>query len=213
MNKKIDIGLIAILAVGLFLLRGIANISMNRDPLEDKMADIVNNGAQAEYYCNIKADEMNKAYNKFADHGWDSFYIFSDLPGSEKSDNISVLDDYYYVDYGTFAKHRTRFFQDRTGAEITEDVFCMNLCQKNEISQWRDPLYITENEIEYKVELLDFYNKDTKEFVKTVTFLWWQQDGSSFFTESDYSFEELLPYIEDMNVIKVEKSDNKESSK
>jgi len=201
------------LAVGLFLIRGIVNIGTHKEPVEDKMADIVNNSIQAEYYCNIKAGEINKAYSKFADHGWSSFYILKDLPGSEKSDNINVLDSCYYVDYGTFAKHRTRFFQNRTGAQITEDVFCMNICQKNEISQWRDTLYINENGTEYKVELLDFYRKDTKEFVKTVTFLWWQQDGSSFFIESDYTFEELLPYIEDIDVIKVEKSYDTEGRK
>jgi len=53
MNKKIDIGLIVMLAVGLFLIRGIVNIGTHKEPVEDKMADIVNNSIQAEYYCNI----------------------------------------------------------------------------------------------------------------------------------------------------------------
>jgi hypothetical protein len=108
-----------------------------------------------------------------------------DLPNSEKSNNINVLKDYYYVDYGTFAKYRTRFFQNRTGAEITEDVSCMNICQEWEKTKLQDPLYITKSETEYKVELLDFYNKDTDEFIKTVSFIWWHKDGSNFFIESD----------------------------
>lgn len=204
MNKKLDIGLLVLLAVGLFFIRGTVNIGINKEPVEDKMAELINNSVSAEYYYNIKADEINKAYGNFARHGWDSFCMLKDLPGSEKSDNINVLEDYYYVDYGTFAKHRTRFFQNRTGAQITEDVFCMNLCQKNEISKFRDALYISDYGKDFTAKLLDFYNKDTGEFVKTVTFLWWQQDSSSFFVESDYSLEELGPYIEDMAIINVE---------
>ncbi|MBR2028612.1 MAG: hypothetical protein IKJ68_13495 [Clostridia bacterium] len=205
MNKKFDIGLIALLAIGLFLIRGIVNIDINKAPIEDKMADIINNGVQSDYYYNIKADRINEKYTDFSQYGWEQFYILKDLPGSEKSDNINVVKDYYYVDYGTFEKHRTRFFQNRTGDEITEDAFCMNFCQKWETSQFRDTLYITENGTEYKIKLLDFYNKDTKEFVKTVTFIWWHQDENSFFMESDYSFDELLPFIKDMDIIKAEK--------
>lgn len=167
------------------------------------MATLINNSESAEYYYNIKADKINEEYIVFSQYGWEQFYILKDLPNSEKSDNINVLKDYYYVDYGTFAKYRTRFFQNRTGAEITEDVSCMNICQEWEKTKLQDPLYITKSETEYKVELLDFYNKDTDEFIKTVSFIWWHKDGSSFFIESDYSLEELLPYIEDMGVIKV----------
>ena len=104
MNKKLDIGLLVLLAVGLFFIRGTVNIGINKEPVEDKIAELINNGVSAEYYYNIKADEVNKAYGNFARHGWDSFCMLKDLPGGEKSDNINVLEDYYYVDYGTFAK-------------------------------------------------------------------------------------------------------------
>lgn len=205
MKNKRDIGLIVLLAVGLFLIRGTINIGLHKKPVEDRMATLVNNGVSAEYYYNIKSDKINEEYIDFSQYGWEQFYILKDLPNSEKSDNINVLKDYYYVDYGTFAKYRTRFFQNRTGAEITEDVSCMNICQEWEKTKLQDPLYITKSGTEYKVELLDFYNKDTDEFIKTVSFIWWHKNCSSFFIESDYSLEELLPYIEDMGVIKVEK--------
>lgn len=205
MKYKIDTSIVIILAVGLFLIRGTINIGLHKEPVEDRMATLINNGESAEYYYNIKADKINEEYIVFSQYGWEQFYILKDLPNSEKSDNINILKDYYYVDYGTFAKYRTRFFQNRTGAEITEDVSCMNICQEWEKTKLQDPLYITKSETEYKVELLDFYNKDTDEFIKTVSFIWWHKDGSSFFIESDYSLEELLPYIEDMRVIKVEK--------
>ena len=205
MKNKRDIGLIALLAVGLFLIRGTINIDLHKEPVEDRMAILINNGESAEYYYNIKFDKINEEYIYFSQYGWEQFYILKDLPNSEKSDNINVLKNYYYVDYGTFAKYRTRFFQNRTGAEITEDIFCMHICQEWEKTKLQDPLYITKSGTEYKVELLDFYNKDTDEFIKTVSFIWWHKNGSSFFIESDYSLEELLPYIEDMDIIKVEK--------
>lgn len=205
MNKKLDIGLIIMLAVGFFLIRSTINIGITKEPVEDKMAALINNGTGADYYYNIKSEEINKSYLDFSQYGWEEFYILKNLPNAEKSDNINVLKDYYYADYGTFSKQRTRFFQNRTGAEITEENFCMNICQKWETVQSRDTLYITENGIEYKIEMLDFYNKDTDEFVKTVTFIWWNNGENSFFIESDYSFDELLPFIEDIDVIKVEK--------
>lgn len=205
MKYKIDTSIVIILAVGLFLIRGTINIGLQKEPVENRMATLVNNGVSAEYYYNIKADKINEEYIVFSQYGWEQFYILKDLPNSEKSDNINILKDYYYVDYGTFAKYRTRFFQNRTGAEITEDVSCMNICQEWEKTKLQDPLYITKSETEYKVELLDFYNKDTDEFIKTVSFIWWHKNGSSFFIESDYSLEDLLQYIEDMDIIKVEK--------
>ena len=48
-----------------------------------------------------------------------------------------------------------------------------------------------------------FYNKETREPTKTVTSIWWKENGYSFFIESDYSLEELEPYIEEMTIIVV----------
>jgi len=206
-NNNNNKGIILLVVIGLFLIRGALNIGASKEPVKDVMATLINNSVSAEYYYNIKAEKLNEEYGHFAHYGWDEFVILKDLPGSEKSDNMVSGREYWYADYGTFEKHRTRFFQNRTDAEMTEDVFCMNICQKWEKSEQREPLYITENGTEYRIELLDFYNKDTGEFIKTVSFIWWHKNGSSFFIESDYSFEELLPYIEDMDVIKVEKQE------
>ena len=201
-NKKtpIDTGVLVLIIAGIILLRGVLGTAITQEPIEDKMSDIVNNGVSAEYYCNIKSDTINEAYQNFIFYEWEEFYMLSDLPGSEKSDNMVVTKDYAFVDYGTFSKHRTRFFQNRTGADIT-DVALMDLCQDWEESKMRTTMTVSEYGGDFKIEILDFYNKDTKEISKTVTFIWWKENGYSFFIESDYSLEELEPYIEEMTII------------
>ncbi len=205
-NKKtpIDIGVLVLIIMGIALLRVTLDFAVIKEPAEDKMSEIINNGMQAEYYCNIKSDTINKAYENFVFYAWEEFYILNDLPGSEKSDNMVVAKDYAFVDYGTFSNYRTRFFQNRTGAEIT-DVALMDLCQEYEESTIRETVYSSQTGKNLKAEICDFYNKETGEPTKTVTSIWWKENGYSFFIESDYSLEELEPYIEEMAVIAVNK--------
>ena len=205
-HKKtpVDIGVLVLIIAGIALLRGTLGVAVTKEPLEDKMSEILNNGTQAEYYCNIKSDTINEAYQNFVFYGWEEFYMLNDLPGSEKSDNMVVAKDYAFVDYGTFSKYRTRFFQNRTGAEIT-DVALMDLCQEYEESTIRETVYSSHTGKNLKAEIRDFYNKETGEPTKTVTSIWWKENGYSFFIESDYSLEELEPYIEEMAVIAVNK--------
>ena len=185
-------------------MRGTLGVAVTKEPLEDKMSEIINNGTKAEYYCNIKSDTINKAYENFVFYGWEEFYMFNGLPGDEKSDNMVVAKDYAFVDYGTFSKYRTRFFQNRTGADIT-DAALMDLCQEYEESTVRGNVYSNNTGKNLKAEIRDFYNKETGEPTKTVTSIWWKDNGYSFFIESDYSLEELEPYIEKMTVIAVNK--------
>ena len=205
-HKKtpVDTGVLLIIIVGIVLLRGTLNVAVTKEPQTDKMSEILNNGTQAEYYCNIKSDTINEAYQNFVFYGWEEFYMLNDLPGSEKSDNMVVTKDYSFVDYGTFSKYRTRFYQDRTGADIT-DVALMDLCQDYEESVIRGTVYSSHTGKNLKAEIRDFYNKKTGEPTKTVTSIWWKENGYSFFIESDYSLEELEPYIEKMTVIAVNK--------
>ena len=205
-HKKIpiDIGVLVLIIAGIALLRGTLGVAVTKEPLEDKMSEIINNGTKAEYYCNIKSDTINKAYENFVFYGWEEFYMLNGLPGDEKSDNMVVAKDYSFVDYGTFSKYRTRFFQNRTGADIT-DAALMDLCQEYEESTVRGNVYSNNTGKNLKAEIRDFYNKETGEPTKTVTSIWWKDNGYSFFIESDYSLEELEPYIEKITVIAVNK--------
>ena len=193
--------------IGLYIMLVIAFVLFNwlskQTKLPDYMADAVNNGIKADYYYNVKADAINKAYKKFIVYGWDSFYILPDLPEKEISNEINVLNDYYFVDYGITARHRTRFFQNRTGAEIPQERYCMNYCQENEICEWQEETVAEKSGIKYTVQLLDFYDKNSKEYIKTVCYIKWQQDNSSFLIESDYMFDELIEYIGNITDVKV----------
>ena len=201
-NTPIDTGVLVLIIAGIVLLRGVLGTAITQEPMEDKISEILNNGVSEEYYFNIKSDTINEAYQNFIFYEWEEFYMLNDLPGSEKSDNMVVTKDYAFVDYGTFSKHRTRIFQNRTGDDIT-DAALMDLCQDYEESVIRGTVYSSQTGKNLKAEIRDFYNKETREPTKTVTSIWWKENGYSFFIESDYSLEELEPYIEEMTIIVV----------
>ncbi len=44
---------------------------------------------------------------------------------------------------------------------------------------------------------------NSREYTKTVCYIKWQQDNSSFLIESDYMFDELIEYIGNITDVKV----------
>lgn len=162
-------------------------------------------GKDEDYFCGVRDGMFNKTYSHLLDSQWENIYLPGEIPGNGTASQFCILGDTLQADYncGSAVNMRRVRLLQKNGSEKLECEQLMHLVQEWQYTEKRNARTFELYGKEFYAEYMDFYNSDTKELVKTVTSLWWTEDGFSFFLESDYSIEDLEPFFESMHKIEV----------